>query len=323
MPYVDRRARAARRHRIAVLHGSELNIAADGSLDWDDDFLAGFDVLVAFAIDTDAHAVPHLDYTRYGVAVGQRGWVGADEVINTWPLARLRRFLAKRRRCTPRRTTASRSMRSFDVGFPGEAQDGLPRGALQLDCGSPVCAHSLDWLTDGDVDRSPSRKAVLGPVHRPCPADGEGERRYAGLGGGDECAHVEGPQPWGAGQVALGEYHERLPGSDQGDEVGGVGHAVLALVSFDEHVAEPLEHEPAQHLALEHLAGDEAERGWQHRGEHDRVEPTRMVGHDDRGPAREVVEPMHGNRRPGEAGQEPDRPTDHLPAPLHPREQRE
>lgn len=34
-------------HGIAVLHGSELNIAADGSLDWDDDFLAGFDVLVA------------------------------------------------------------------------------------------------------------------------------------------------------------------------------------------------------------------------------------------------------------------------------------
>jgi len=40
-------AEAARRHGIAVLHGSELNIAADGSLDWDDDFLAGFDVLVA------------------------------------------------------------------------------------------------------------------------------------------------------------------------------------------------------------------------------------------------------------------------------------
>lgn len=73
MPYVDRRVRVAHRHRIAVLHGSELNIAADGSLDWDDDFLAGFDVLVAFAIDTDAHAVPHLDYTRYGVAVGQLG----------------------------------------------------------------------------------------------------------------------------------------------------------------------------------------------------------------------------------------------------------
>ncbi len=173
----------ARRHDIELLHGSELNIAADGSLDWDDDFLSGFDVLVAsvhsdldqtreemtrrlltaiehpyvnvighpttrvlgrrpavdfdvdavfaaaarthtaleinafpdrldlsdelvgrarqdgvvFAIDTDAHAVPHLDYIRYGVAVAQRGWVSAGEVINTWPLDRLRRFLAKGR----------------------------------------------------------------------------------------------------------------------------------------------------------------------------------------------------------------------------------
>lgn len=32
---------------ITLLHGSELNIQEDGSLDWDDDFLAGFDVLVA------------------------------------------------------------------------------------------------------------------------------------------------------------------------------------------------------------------------------------------------------------------------------------
>jgi len=176
----------ARRHRIELLHGSELNIAADGSLDWDDDFLAGFDVLVAsvhsdfdqthdemtrrliaaiehpyvniighpttrvlarrppidfdvdavfaaaarthtaleinafpdrldlsdelvrrareyevvFAVDTDAHAVPHLDYIRYGVAVAQRGWVSAGEVINTWPLDRLRVFLGKGRHLT-------------------------------------------------------------------------------------------------------------------------------------------------------------------------------------------------------------------------------
>mgnify|MGYP005810062351 CR=1 FL=1 len=171
------------RHGIELLHGSELNIAADGSLDWDDDFLRGFDILVAsvhsdfdqtrgemtkrllaaiehpyvniighpttrvlgrrpsiefdvdavfaaaarthtaleinafpdrldlsdelvrrarehgvvFAIDTDSHAVPHLDYIRYGIAVAQRGWVSAGEVINTWPLHRLRKFLAKGR----------------------------------------------------------------------------------------------------------------------------------------------------------------------------------------------------------------------------------
>jgi DNA polymerase (family 10) len=52
---------------------------------------------VVFAIDTDAHAIPHLDHLRYGVAVAQRGWLEADDVINTWPLAKLRRFLAKGR----------------------------------------------------------------------------------------------------------------------------------------------------------------------------------------------------------------------------------
>lgn len=35
------------RHDIELLHGSELNIQADGSVDWDEEFLSGFDVLVA------------------------------------------------------------------------------------------------------------------------------------------------------------------------------------------------------------------------------------------------------------------------------------
>jgi DNA polymerase (family 10) len=164
---------------IALLHGTELNIAPDGSLDWDDEFLAGFDVVVAsvhsqlrqpkdqmtarllrairnpnvdiighpttrlighrppidvdldeifaaaartgtaleinsfpdrldlddelihrasragvrFAISTDAHAVPHLDYLKFGVATAQRGWAEKAEVINTYPLDKLRRFL--------------------------------------------------------------------------------------------------------------------------------------------------------------------------------------------------------------------------------------
>ncbi len=168
---------------IVLLHGSELNIQADGSLDWDDAFLGGFDVLVAsvhsafgmsademtarlvravehpavnvlghpttrllghrppvafdaeavfraaaragtaleinaspdrldlddeharlaqslgavFAISSDAHAVRHLDQLRYGVATAQRGWVPPEQVVNTWPWRRLRRFLAKGR----------------------------------------------------------------------------------------------------------------------------------------------------------------------------------------------------------------------------------
>ena len=49
---------------------------------------------VRFAISIDAHAVPHLNYLRLGVATVQRGWAETADVMNTYPLAKLRRFLA-------------------------------------------------------------------------------------------------------------------------------------------------------------------------------------------------------------------------------------
>jgi DNA polymerase (family X) len=165
--------------RMTLLHGTELNIDPEGNVDWDEDFLSGFDLTVAsvhshftqskdemtrrvlraienpsvdiighlttrqigkrppvdldleavfaaaartgtaleinshpdrldlsdehvlwakrhgvrFAVDTDAHAVPHLDHRRFGVGVAQRGWLTKDDVINAWPLRTLRRFL--------------------------------------------------------------------------------------------------------------------------------------------------------------------------------------------------------------------------------------
>jgi DNA polymerase (family 10) len=173
-----------RKGDMRLLHGSELNIQPDGSLDWEDEFLQGFEVLVAsvhshfnqsreemtkrivramenpyvniighptarilgkrppidvdveevfkaavrtgtalevnafpdrldlrdehvqwarelgvkFAVDTDSHAAPHLGHMRFGVATAQRGWVTKDDVINAWPLRKLRTFLAKGRR---------------------------------------------------------------------------------------------------------------------------------------------------------------------------------------------------------------------------------
>jgi len=180
-------AQRARLHtltsRMTLLHGTELNIAPDGSVDWDEDFLSGFDICVAsvhshfdqdrgqmtrrfiaacenprvnvighpltrkigrrppvdvdltelfkacartgtalevnasperldlpsdhvraakdagvkFAIDTDAHSIPHLDNMPYGVGTAQRGWLTPDDVINTWPLERLLEFLRKGR----------------------------------------------------------------------------------------------------------------------------------------------------------------------------------------------------------------------------------
>ena len=166
-----------------LLHGTELNIGPDGSVDWDADFLAGFDLCVAsvhshfdqpraemtrrfvaacenprvnvighpttrrigrrppvdvdfgelfrgcartgtaleinaspqrldlpsdhiraardagvrFAIDSDAHSVADLGNMPYGVGTAQRGWLTPDDVINTWPLDKLRAFLAKGR----------------------------------------------------------------------------------------------------------------------------------------------------------------------------------------------------------------------------------
>ncbi len=169
--------------KMTLLHGSELNIDLEGNVDWPEDFLAGFDVLVAsvhshfnqskdemtrrliramenpfvnivghptarkigqrqpiefdldevfkaaartgtalevnsypdrldlkdehilwarrhgvkFAVDTDAHATLHLPMLRFGVATAQRGWLTKDDVINAWPLSKLRRFLRKGR----------------------------------------------------------------------------------------------------------------------------------------------------------------------------------------------------------------------------------
>ncbi|TDD89880.1 DNA polymerase/3'-5' exonuclease PolX [Actinomadura darangshiensis] len=50
---------------------------------------------VKFSVDTDAHSIGHHRNIRYGVGTAQRGWLTPDDVINTWPLDRLREFLAK------------------------------------------------------------------------------------------------------------------------------------------------------------------------------------------------------------------------------------
>ncbi len=167
--------------KMTLLHGTELNIDAEGDVDWDAGFLEGFDVCVAsvhshfnqpkdemtrrivramenpnvhvighptgrlinkrqpveidleevfkaaartgtalevngypdrldlkdehilwarrhgvrFAVDTDSHATTHLEHMRYGVATAQRGWLAKDDVINAWPLGKLRTFLRK------------------------------------------------------------------------------------------------------------------------------------------------------------------------------------------------------------------------------------
>ncbi|WP_432840121.1 DNA polymerase/3'-5' exonuclease PolX [Dactylosporangium sp. CA-092794] len=53
---------------------------------------------VRFAINTDAHAPVHLDHLRYGIGTAQRGWLTPDDVVNTWPLDRLRDHIATKAR---------------------------------------------------------------------------------------------------------------------------------------------------------------------------------------------------------------------------------
>jgi DNA polymerase (family 10) len=48
---------------------------------------------VKFSIDSDAHATGHFANLRYGVGTAQRGWLTPGDVVNTWPLERLRDYL--------------------------------------------------------------------------------------------------------------------------------------------------------------------------------------------------------------------------------------
>lgn len=83
--------------RAAARTGTAMEInAAPDRLDLRDaDILAARHLGVRFAISSDAHAVPHLDFMRFGVGTAQRGWLSTAEVINTWPLRELRTFLRK------------------------------------------------------------------------------------------------------------------------------------------------------------------------------------------------------------------------------------
>ena len=50
---------------------------------------------VKVAISSDAHTTASLDYIRFGVGQARRGWLEADDVINTRSLEALRKLLAR------------------------------------------------------------------------------------------------------------------------------------------------------------------------------------------------------------------------------------
>ena len=52
---------------------------------------------VMLVIDSDAHEIPALDYTRWGVLTARRGWITKDDVINTLPLKAFKAALRRNR----------------------------------------------------------------------------------------------------------------------------------------------------------------------------------------------------------------------------------
>lgn len=53
---------------------------------------------VKISINTDAHAVAQFDQMRFGIITARRGGAAADDVINTWHLPKLRKWIAAKRK---------------------------------------------------------------------------------------------------------------------------------------------------------------------------------------------------------------------------------
>ncbi len=88
---MDRLLSAAHERRCHL----ELNAEPD-RLDLNDlHAQAAKSVGVKIAISTDAHSVSGLGYMRFGIDQARRGWLEAGDVINTRPLAELRKLLRR------------------------------------------------------------------------------------------------------------------------------------------------------------------------------------------------------------------------------------
>jgi DNA polymerase (family X) len=53
---------------------------------------------VKLVINTDAHKLHQLDYMPFGVATAGRGWAAKADVLNAWPLAKLKSWLTAKRK---------------------------------------------------------------------------------------------------------------------------------------------------------------------------------------------------------------------------------
>jgi DNA polymerase (family X) len=54
------------------------------------------DLGVKIAVSTDAHSVAELDFMRFGIGQARRGWLEAEDVLNTRPLSGLKKLLQRK-----------------------------------------------------------------------------------------------------------------------------------------------------------------------------------------------------------------------------------
>lgn len=78
-----------------VKHNQALEInAGPARLDLPDSLVKeGGEKGVQFFINTDAHAVLHMDWMPYGVDVARRGWLTTKDVVNTWEVKKLKKWM--------------------------------------------------------------------------------------------------------------------------------------------------------------------------------------------------------------------------------------
>lgn len=53
------------------------------------------DMGINFAISTDSHSISNYNYMRYGIGQARRGWIEADDVINTRNVNELKKLIKK------------------------------------------------------------------------------------------------------------------------------------------------------------------------------------------------------------------------------------
>ncbi|MFM2209248.1 MAG: hypothetical protein RIQ96_891 [Pseudomonadota bacterium] len=141
--------------RAAHAHGCVLEVHGDPlELDLDDSGCRlARDEGVMLSISSGAHEPGELDRIGWGVGQARRGWVSSSQVLNTLPLAELRKHLAQRAGCSRHTESAPQPV---PQPVPQPAPQPTPRAAMTAAPGA----------TFDVADAMPSRAAVAASIPR-------------------------------------------------------------------------------------------------------------------------------------------------------------